>query len=531
MSVMQTVALVDSPVGATLSKLAPNKIFTVSNGIAKLVDVNTGSNIEIKEEGSNVMFIGTVSCTTGQIVSVEEGSDCDTFCILHKSAAADEYANILTILMCDIDGEVLTRLDIDITDDIGNVSVVGFFRGCGANALYNLESGGHYIYLNLIFETAPTIFGDVVEESAIFRYNISDVTNLSYDPLANLERVTNNIRSIPFNGFCIGDNILYALSDDPDMDPDMDPDKLRFYKFDLTLSMPLSIIGGVSTIPDEFEIPVDPVNPGLTQNKGEMVHLAYYENNIYITYGKETSADPARVDLFDTLSGDLENSVTTNYLLAPTGTDNMINSTGIVIDGSENIYISRGVNNDATGDDILRISLSVPEEVVCFNEGSQILTNSGYQNIETLKKGTLVRTFRHGLVPIDMVGYSVLDNPIGIKKIKNKMYKLEQKDYPELIQDLYLTGCHSLLVQNLTEVQRIKTMEDFGKLYVTDGHYRLMTYLNEKSSAVYKKGLYKVWHIALENENYYTNYGIYANGLLVESTSKRMVETKMNSVE
>jgi hypothetical protein len=28
----------------------------------------------------------------------------------------------------------------------------------------------------------------------------------------------------------------------------------------------------------------------------------------------------------------------------------------------------------------------------------------------------------------------------------------------------------------------------------------------------------------LENENYYWNYGIYANGLLVETTSKRMMK-------
>jgi hypothetical protein len=30
-----------------------------------------------------------------------------------------------------------------------------------------------------------------------------------------------------------------------------------------------------------------------------------------------------------------------------------------------------------------------------------------------------------------------------------------------------------------------------------------------------------IYHIALENEDYYMNYGIYANGLLVETCSKR----------
>jgi hypothetical protein len=38
--------------------------------------------------------------------------------------------------------------------------------------------------------------------------------------------------------------------------------------------------------------------------------------------------------------------------------------------------------------------------------------------------------------------------------------------------------------------------------------------------------------MALENDDYYMNYGIYANGLLVESTSKRFMDTiKMTLVE
>jgi len=33
-----------------------------------------------------------------------------------------------------------------------------------------------------------------------------------------------------------------------------------------------------------------------------------------------------------------------------------------------------------------------------------------------------------------------------------------------------------------------------------------------------------IYHLALENENYFSNYGIYANGLLVESCSKRYLK-------
>ena len=35
---------------------------------------------------------------------------------------------------------------------------------------------------------------------------------------------------------------------------------------------------------------------------------------------------------------------------------------------------------------------------------------------------------------------------------------------------------------------------------------------------------YQIWHIALENTEYYQNYGIWANGLLVETCSKRYLK-------
>ena len=46
-------------------------------------------------------------------------------------------------------------------------------------------------------------------------------------------------------------------------------------------------------------------------------------------------------------------------------------------------------------------------------------------------------------------------------------------------------------------------------------------------------GSYIIYHFALENDNYYNNYGIYANGLLVETCSKRYLKelSKMTLIE
>jgi hypothetical protein len=69
--------------------------------------------------------------------------------------------------------------------------------------------------------------------------------------------------------------------------------------------------------------------------------------------------------------------------------------------------------------------------------------------------------------------------------------------------------------------QRAATKEVLGANYVTDRCYRLPACVDPRAEVYSEKGEFNVYHVALENKDYYMNYGIYANGLLVESTSKR----------
>lgn len=55
-----------------------------------------------------------------------------------------------------------------------------------------------------------------------------------------------------------------------------------------------------------------------------------------------------------------------------------------------------------------------------------------------------------------------------------------------------------------------------------------MACIDERSKVYQKQGYHTFYHLALENENYYYNYGIYANGLLVESCSKRYLKELSN---
>ena len=47
--------------------------------------------------------------------------------------------------------------------------------------------------------------------------------------------------------------------------------------------------------------------------------------------------------------------------------------------------------------------------------------------------------------------------------------------------------------------------------------------VDDRTKIFEEEGVHTIWHFSLENDNYYANYGVYANGLLVETTSNRMM--------
>ena len=90
-----------------------------------------------------------------------------------------------------------------------------------------------------------------------------------------------------------------------------------------------------------------------------------------------------------------------------------------------------------------------------------------------------------------------------------------------ITEDLVITGCHSILVDEfVSQEQKSKTIESNGDIYITDNKYRLPVWLDDRASVYNPEEVLTIYHIALENNDYYMNYGIYANGLLVESCSK-----------
>ena len=198
--------------------------------------------------------------------------------------------------------------------------------------------------------------------------------------------------------------------------------------------------------------------------------------------------------------------------------------------GMSNLFVYKENNNlaDASGYDI-QISDPMVINATCFLEGTKILAMDKkriikYIPIEKLKPGMLVKTLHAGFVPIKYIGYSTIYNPGLATRVRDQLFKCTKSKYPELIEDLVLTGNHSVLVDTITDQEREQITETLGGIYVTERKYRLPVFNDKRASTYELHGDFRIWNLALENENYYANYGIYANGLLVETTSCRYIK-------
>jgi hypothetical protein len=171
--------------------------------------------------------------------------------------------------------------------------------------------------------------------------------------------------------------------------------------------------------------------------------------------------------------------------------------------------------------------------VPCFLEGTKILClineNEEYIPVEELKKGTLVKTSINGYKSVVIVCKGTINNPGNEERIENRLYKCSPLKYPELTEDLYITGCHSILEYPITEKQKEDSIKHLGRLFVTDKKYRLIACVDERTEPWNSKGEYTIWHFALEHHDEKMNYGVYANGgLLVETCCIKTLKNKSN---
>jgi len=171
---------------------------------------------------------------------------------------------------------------------------------------------------------------------------------------------------------------------------------------------------------------------------------------------------------------------------------------------------------------------SSPFSIPCFLQGTKILRfnisdcKDEYVPVETLRQGDLIKTSQSGYRAIYCIGHRTIYNPPLSVDTANRIYCYKRgPKCPELSEDLYVTGNHCALLYDVPDETLEKVREYMGKIYVTEGDYRVPACLDDRAVPLDEEGEMTIWHFALENDCIYSNYGVYANGLLVESSSIR----------
>jgi len=230
-------------------------------------------------------------------------------------------------------------------------------------------------------------------------------------------------------------------------------------------------------------------------------------------------------DISNSITSKINQSIPSPFTI-PLFVKDLTPSTPYAFNVNRNIQYS-GINQTIV--DTLPLTFTTAEKLICFKEDSKILTIQGYIPIQDLRPGDLVKTYRNNYVSIDMIGKRSIYHPCDTKRIKDQLYKCSRKTYPEIFEDLVITGCHSILVNDFKNSQEKENANEVnGFLYVTDEKYRLPACCDERASVYEIPGTYTIYHLALENEDYCGNYGIYANGLLVETCSQRYLKELAN---
>ena len=172
---------------------------------------------------------------------------------------------------------------------------------------------------------------------------------------------------------------------------------------------------------------------------------------------------------------------------------------------------------------------SIDATITCFVKGTNILILRNdieqYVKIENLKIDDLIKTYKNGYKKLKYINYKQFKNDNSVFQIC-KLSNLENQT-----EDLFLTGAHSLLVDNLNDNQtkEILKYRQIENCKIED-KYLLMTFCHELSEKINNNDIYELYHLVLENDDEYGQYGIYSNGILSESMSLNCYKSLLRTI-
>ena len=163
---------------------------------------------------------------------------------------------------------------------------------------------------------------------------------------------------------------------------------------------------------------------------------------------------------------------------------------------------------------------------ICYNKGTKILCVTSenieeYLQIEDIKQGTLVKTYRHGNLPVEnIICINFKNNP---EEWNNCMYRLPKSG--DMIDSLTVTGGHGILKSRLSNEELLLDKKWFEntRWSMIDKMYLQRAAFCKDFQKIENTDLYNVYHLSLKSRSAKRRYGIWANGILSESTFKKSI--------
>ena len=182
------------------------------------------------------------------------------------------------------------------------------------------------------------------------------------------------------------------------------------------------------------------------------------------------------------------------------------------------LILMDGIFYGTTGSTIFKFTLSI----ICFDESTQILSlingKEIYVPISELTRKNYIKVYKYGYLKIQNIGYNTMIN--NHDNWQNCMYKLKKTSCNYLTDDLIVTGGHSVCVDSLTQTQlMLQSKWWINGISQIEDKYRLLSVFDDRFEKITERKKFKYYHLTIEGEK--ERYGIYANGILSESCTKK----------